>query len=190
MPEFPSWQINLSSSQPWWLSVVFFCFGTKWTYDKCAVTFVWSWCWSEAANCCASKYHLSSVQPNAHFQDMQKKTGFVLRRDDQNTNIRWVITDSEETGTAVLDMSRGYDEGNSLAMISTPTLQLCRWNYQAASSSLVPRQTVVDQNSADVEGEGSRVTWDLIRRVRGCFYLTVTQLLFDVVNIMWTESAC
>lgn len=48
-------------------------------------------------------------------------------------------------------MSRGYDEGNSLAMILTPTLQLCRWNYQAASSSLVPRQTVVDQNSAGVE---------------------------------------
>lgn len=148
-----------------------FCFGTKWTYDKRAVqcTFVWSWWWSEVANRCTSKYHLSSVQPKAHFQDMQKKTGFVLRHDDQNTNIRWVITDSEETGTALLDMSRGYDEGNSLAMILTPTLQLCRWNYQAASSSLVPRQTVVDQNSADVKGEGSRVTWDLIKRVRGCF---------------------
>lgn len=129
------------------------------------------------------KYHLSSVQPKAHFQDMQKKTGFVLRHDDQNTNIRWVITDSEETGTALLDISSGYNEENRLAMIFTPMLQLCRWNYQAASSSLVPRQTVVDHNSADVEGEGSRVTWDLIRRVRGCFYLTVTQLLFDVMNI-------
>lgn len=171
------------------VSRYFFRFGAKWT-DKCAVTFFWSRWWSEVANGCTSKYHLSSVQPKAHFQDMQKKTGFVLRRDDQNTNIRWVITDSEETGTALLDISRGYDEGNSLAMFLTPTLQLCRWNYQAASSSLVPRQTVVDQDSADVEGEGSRVTWDLIRRVRGCFYLTVTQLLFDGANIMCTEGAC
>lgn len=152
----------------------FFCFGTKWTYDKRAVAFVWSWCWPEVVNRCTSKYHLGSVQPKAHFQDMQKKTGFVLRRDDQNTNIRWVITDSEETGTAVLDMSRGYDEGNSLAMILTPTLQLCRWNYQAASSSLVPRQTVVDQNCAGVEGKGSRVTWDLIRRVRGFLFNSYT----------------